>query len=667
MRLKDKMIPFAPFLLFLFLFVSCVVEYPEEKESNYNMILTSPSTGLLPFPWDLYTIHDIYSPTGIRVKIPSSRMRDPVLNMYGNPVTWLDKLSGFGLNAPVILKFSEGIDPEIIAKLYTTKCTTSDSPVFLLTISGKNQGEMIPIEPEFDYDKNYLFLYPYKPLEPSTQYSLVITDKLISINGNKPEPDSYYFHVFSGETDFAGKRISRERKTTLILLKELFPDIKPVFILSFTTMDIFNIPLKGKETIEMKTPELYYPENFTSMIVDKKENFSEDTGLVIKGVIPLFNFQNKDGEIDFDFKRNEFTSIHIEEVPFLLLYSRKGTEPFPVMIYQHGLNNRKESVYSIADAFNGRGIAIIAIDAVYHGERTPYPGDELDLIKNFIGLWPVRGILKIKPYLLRDNFLQTAFNHFQIIEFLKEIQSIDIYNPKTGKMEKDSIPDIKVQTIGYQGQSMGAFIGTLTSALSPEIGAAILNVGGGRIMEVVRQNMFYRVGGKNLLTYFDMDHPSEGERFLALFQTLLDYIDPASYGYYLLHTDEGVRKKPLNLLMENVWKDMIVPNSATAYLARAIEIPLLQPVFFDIPGIQVLPLFEVSGNIQGKYTAALSEYYMIYTDTSPHPATHGALLASPEAKEEGSDFLQSYFHGLSSGKPPVIRSPYSQQIRVHQH
>jgi hypothetical protein len=62
-------------------------------------------------------------------------------------------------------------------------------------------------------------------------------------------------------------------------------------------------------------------------------------------------------------------------VPFVLLTPAAGAAPYPVVVYQHGLGLDKTTAFAVANALAGRGLAVFAIDAPYHGDRAPIDPD----------------------------------------------------------------------------------------------------------------------------------------------------------------------------------------------------------------------------------------------------------------------------------------------------
>ncbi|NPC75008.1 hypothetical protein HPP05_35200 [Corallococcus exiguus] len=62
--------------------------------------------------------------------------------------------------------------------------------------------------------------------------------------------------------------------------------------------------------------------------------------------------------------------------PFML-FVPTGTAPtggWPVLVFGHGLTSNRTAVLGVANKLNGAGYAVVAMDAVYHGERTSCVG-----------------------------------------------------------------------------------------------------------------------------------------------------------------------------------------------------------------------------------------------------------------------------------------------------
>jgi hypothetical protein len=76
----------------------------------------------------------------------------------------------------------------------------------------------------------------------------------------------------------------------------------------------------------------------------------------------------------------------------------------------------------------------------------------------------------------RDCLRQTAVDMMQLIRAIRAGVDLD----------GDGAPDLDGNRIYYLGQSFGAMFGTLLNALEPNIRAAVLNVGGGSVVDIAR-------------------------------------------------------------------------------------------------------------------------------------------------------------------------------------
>lgn len=57
-------------------------------------------------------------------------------------------------------------------------------------------------------------------------------------------------------------------------------------------------------------------------------------------------------------------------VPFLIVTPTVGTAPHPVVVFQHGIGRDKTDAFAIANSLAAEGLAVLAIDAPLHGDRT---------------------------------------------------------------------------------------------------------------------------------------------------------------------------------------------------------------------------------------------------------------------------------------------------------
>src|SRR5712692_9716532 len=73
------------------------------------------------------------------------------------------------------------------------------------------------------------------------------------------------------------------------------------------------------------------------------------------------------------------------------------------------------------------------------------------------------------PIGIRDCVRQTALDYIQMIRALRQGMDLD----------GDGRPDLDGSRLAYIGQSLGAFYGSLLTALEPDLPVSVLNTGGG--------------------------------------------------------------------------------------------------------------------------------------------------------------------------------------------
>jgi dipeptidyl aminopeptidase/acylaminoacyl peptidase len=132
-------------------------------------------------------------------------------------------------------------------------------------------------------------------------------------------------------------------------------------------------------------------------------------------------------------------------VPALLSVPKNARGRVPCILSGHPLTGTKEEVFGeFSDTYAARGVALMAIDARYHGERK--------------GIGPLKAAAK----------LDTMYKLFQltVIDMRRALDYLDsrgICDPAR---------------VGYEGRSLGGFMGSMLIGADPRIKAAVLYVSG---------------------------------------------------------------------------------------------------------------------------------------------------------------------------------------------
>lgn len=193
----------------------------------------------------------------------------------------------------------------------------------------------------------------------------------------------------------------------------------------------------------------------------------------------------------------------------------------PGVILLHGKDGRAEDMLIAAQFLATRGYASVIPEYVGHGARR----DPARPVQMFGG----------DPIVLRDS----------IIESIQDVRrALDLLVAQ---------PEVDAERIGLMGYSLGAIMGSITTAVEPRIDTAVLVVGGADWKTLLTQSTErdaakWRAGGE--------------EQKAAL--SLLEPIDPKNFAAHIA---------PRPVLMINGTQDRIIPRAAAESLFEAAKEP----------------------------------------------------------------------------------------------
>lgn len=350
-------------------------------------------------------------------------------------------------------------------------------------------------------------------------------------------------------------------------------------------------------------------------------------------------------ECDGTFEAQDYRGADLEvgpspqgtyEVP-VTIYLPATPGPHPVLVFGHGLSGTRTSFGSlVTDFVQELGVAVVATDALRHGDHPTRSAETAaDTAVDFLGL-DLEGEIPIDTRALTSNFNQTVLDRVQLVELIKANADVD----------GDGTPDLDVQRMGYWGISLGGLLGPGLLALSDDLQIGVLTVGGGKLTDVIRDGS--ALGG--LLGALEglFGGPGEFAAMLAVVQSVLDRGDPASWGTRVLRDRPGGGVGP-HLLLPVANEDEVVPPSSGRALARALELPHMQPV-----ATAVAPLVPVTGPLAGNLDGVTAGFFQFdRIEDPPVPATHIAAL-SDEMMEQARHFVRTW---LDDGTPEIV-DPY---------
>lgn len=98
------------------------------------------------------------------------------------------------------------------------------------------------------------------------------------------------------------------------------------------------------------------------------------------------------------------------------------------------------------------------------------------------------------PFISRDNLRQTVVDQMQLVRILKhlgrDINGNGVIDPEEGDFNLDGINDIggERNPVFYSGQSLGGILGSILTAVEPNIPRSVLNVPGGTLTDIMSKS-----------------------------------------------------------------------------------------------------------------------------------------------------------------------------------
>ncbi len=153
-----------------------------------------------------------------------------------------------------------------------------------------------------------------------------------------------------------------------------------------------------------------------------------------------------------------FRGIRNSRVPGYLALPSHGTAPYPCVLLLHGIGSSKDDWWEedsfasggqLTQSLLASGVAVLALDAEYHGERLMNNDFESSMVFTFQKGWIQRA---------RDMTVQSTIEYRRAIDYL------------------DTRTEIDTSSIGVIGYSMGGMMTFHLTAVDPRIKAAVASV-----------------------------------------------------------------------------------------------------------------------------------------------------------------------------------------------
>lgn len=318
-----------------------------------------------------------------------------------------------------------------------------------------------------------------------------------------------------------------------------------------------------------------------------------------------------------------------ERVPFMLVLpdpaavrpaarARLEAKPrYPVVVFGHGYTACKETMLGFAAVFAQHGLALLAIDAVGHGERGER-GDDAGQC----GL-RLPSDLGTDPGSVENGMAETVQQNRQLVRLIPELaERIDV-------SPADGVPDLLTESAGYVGQSMGSVFGPAVVSQEPALKAAVFNVG---------------ISGLavSLLSRGSTAEKSPGAAFFAFDSLgLVSSLTLAGQLYEPMHFISGLAGKAV--LMQQAEYDELLPALGTEWMALALDATQEQGAPRPVAALPARA-FPAAG------TAA---YHSVFAEADHIffiKASGASAAATRASQEQAAGFLAT---ALAGGEPVV--------------
>jgi pimeloyl-ACP methyl ester carboxylesterase len=594
-----------------------------------------------PMPSNLFTRHDPSTRTGLRIHLTEENLSQGVFAYAAQYMTpgLLNRGDGFSPAGMIVIPLQGPVaEEDLPADLESS--VQPNCPILLVDATS---GERIPYHIWLDPGglkqsppQYFLVMTPAQLLRPATAHLVILRAGLRQPDGTPVVPYPAFEQIKSSQP-LADPLLESLRNLYANLFSFLENPMgigREALLLAFdfTTRseDSLLSPMQHLRTlVEQQTIE----NPPTAILQNPRPGILEPgEACEVSGSYRAPSFRDPETKV-LTFDTQGLPSIHgTDTVPFVLKLPKvpAGTKA-PVVVFGHGLWLSKETVILVSGKLLQAGFAVIAVDAACHGGRSLEDG--------FIGdLFQLETLERALSCLS-----QTVGDELTLVELLKgDLSDLDLLPYKPGQGSGDGVPDLDTEHIYYVGQSMGTVIGLTFVALSRDIEAAVLNVPGAGIVNIVTNGeITYPMVGSGFIPAGTP--PLDAHLSFSMIQMYVDYVDPIHFAPQVCRAPLDGNAKIKRVLIQGALNDGLIPNWCTDMLARELGVPVIEPYAYLPYGLSAVP------------SPAKGSGFYQYAFTDNPLVSHGVLIFVPECRSQLVDYLKTaYLEGT-----PKIRDPFA--------
>ena len=617
-----------------------------------------PDAPVLPFPNSLFLL----TSTDGTLDLP---VADTDVQTLANPRVALNQLDGFSTVAPIVTTVSEPLDPESLV-VGTTIRVFEVSTTQAIGVTGVLSEISDPRLMVARSVGDQLVLIPTVPLNPKSDYLVVLTDGITDVDGN-PLEASLTYDLLKGDQELDNPSLELLRGATASQLAAVeaaagidASNIALTWVFKTqSTRDVLQAtkdqttpsalvlgnsgqtsPAGGKADVYIGTLDVPY---YLTALTDES------------GVADVLNsfWKNTDGNVVGtlnDSQAPDYTPVltTTETIPVLMSVPNANSagggvmpaEGWPVTIFQHGITGDRTNMMGIADAMADAGRVVIGIDMPLHGlinsenplhaDNTPFAEHErtfaIDLATN-----PLEDGTEVED-LGSDGLPDTSGKYFINLQNLANSrdnlrQSVaDLFVLRTS-LATAQVEGVQLNpgNLNFVGHSLGAIVGTTMLSFDAGFQSATFAMPGGGIAQLLANSQrFGPIINEGLQAAGIEPGSADYSTFLTVAQSMLDSADPINHAALLAQSGST------QMHMIEVLDDMVIPNSvATAPLSGT------EPLARQLGLTQIVETSTTGGLVKfsvGDHSSILSPAantaatVEMQTQTATFAATQGTLL-----------------------------------------
>ncbi|MCK9461272.1 MAG: hypothetical protein M0R80_16715 [Proteobacteria bacterium] len=625
-------------------------EYGGEFKAFFDAKMDDGDFYALPFPNDI-RLNDGH------VDLTGHPNPGVLVEELGNPVDdYFDMIQedidGFGTASCVYFRFSRWLDGETLVNqenmMIIDVTPTSDKYGQLASAGysgGTQRGRYICW--------NWLALCPSlgRPLKPNTTYAAILLDTIEDDEGNALARDADFPDML-GNTEPIDPGLVDAWNKYAPLRGYLADDavtkpfsgsdvaVAAVFTTQRTIYDV--IPNVRAAVRAEEAPAIADLETDTSGDLYDLHTGTLTIPFYQAGTRP-FRAVEDGGAIEYD--TGGLPILVEEEAVKFALTVPVGTAPvdgWPVMIFAHGTGGSETSFVDngVADRMAALGVAVIGIEQVQHGDRRGLPSGQEDLEVNS----PERLFYNfLNPRAARDNNVQAAADHFQVVRLIEGFSSI---SGTSVSFDADN-----VLFFGHSQGSQGPF---LFAAHEPAVTMVVLSGAGGYLLDsFLEKKNPLDVSAAIKVALADpaveREHP-----LLNLIQAGLDNVDPMNHAPAVFRSDWSdylwTPYPHRHVFMSYGVGDTFTPETTQLALAKSLWVDQW-PLDPDdpLPSIDVIESLPHSGT-KHWFGDDITAVVVQYAPDDDYDA-HFVMFEHPDAISQLDSFVETY---LADGVPSLL-------------